>query len=51
MGIEVGQRASNQGELPGRNGKLKGAMIDLFKRGRQEQELSVEAVELSALSG
>lgn len=44
MGIEDGQRVSNQGKLPGRSGKLKGAMNDLFKRGKKEQELNVEDV-------
>lgn len=44
MGIKAGQRVSTQGKLPGRSGKLKGALHDLFERGKEELELSTEGV-------
>lgn len=44
LGIKAAQRVSNQGTLPGRSGKLKGAVNDLFKRGKGELELNIEDV-------
>lgn len=43
LGIKAAQRVSNQVTLPGRSGKLKGAVNDLFKRGK-ELELNIEDV-------